>query len=50
MSLPSTARTACRGREYGWVFPYLVRYGPDLARRLLEAFDPYEFGHYLVML
>ena len=32
------------------LFPYLVRYGPDLAGRLMEAFDPYEFGHYLVML
>jgi hypothetical protein len=32
------------------LFPYLVRHGPDLAVRLMEAFDPYEFGHYLVML
>ena len=32
------------------LFPYLVRHGPDLARRLRESFDPYEFGHYLVQL
>jgi uncharacterized protein YllA (UPF0747 family) len=32
------------------LFPYLVRHGPDLARRLRESFDPFEFGHYLVQL
>jgi uncharacterized protein YllA (UPF0747 family) len=32
------------------LFPYLVRHGPDLARRLRESFDPFEFGHYLVRL
>jgi uncharacterized protein YllA (UPF0747 family) len=32
------------------LFPYLVRHGPDLARRLRDSFDPFEFGHYLVQL
>jgi uncharacterized protein YllA (UPF0747 family) len=32
------------------LFPYLVRHGTDLVRRLAESFDPYEFGHYLVQL
>jgi uncharacterized protein YllA (UPF0747 family) len=32
------------------LFPYLLRHGPDLARRLRESFDPFEFGHYLVQL
>jgi uncharacterized protein YllA (UPF0747 family) len=32
------------------LFPYLLRHGPGLARRLREAFDPLEFGHYLVAL
>ena len=32
------------------LFPYLVRHGPGLARRLRESFDPFEIGHYLVQL
>ena len=32
------------------LFPYLVRHGTDLVRRLGDSFDPYEFGHYLVQL
>jgi uncharacterized protein YllA (UPF0747 family) len=32
------------------LFPYLVRHGPDLARRLRESFDPLEVGHYIVQL
>jgi uncharacterized protein YllA (UPF0747 family) len=32
------------------LFPFLLRHGVDLARRLQEAFDPFEFGHYLVRL
>jgi uncharacterized protein YllA (UPF0747 family) len=32
------------------LFPYLVRHGRDLARGLMESFDPFEFGHYLVQL
>ena len=32
------------------LFPYLVRHGPELARQLMDSFDPYEFGHYLVQL
>jgi len=30
------------------LFPFLARQGPGLAARLREAFDPFEFGHYLV--
>ena len=32
------------------LFPYLVRHGPGLAAQLMESFDPFEFGHYLVQL
>jgi len=32
------------------LFPYLVRHGPGLAAQLLDSFDPFEFGHYLVQL
>ncbi|MEM8884714.1 MAG: bacillithiol biosynthesis BshC [Planctomycetota bacterium] len=32
------------------LFPYLLRHGPDLARKLQGSFDPFEIGHYLVML
>ena len=30
------------------LFPFLARHGPDFGRALREAFDPFEFGHYLV--
>ena len=30
------------------LFPFLLRNGADLARRLRDAFDPFEFGHYIV--
>ncbi|MEE8105835.1 MAG: bacillithiol biosynthesis BshC [Planctomycetota bacterium] len=32
------------------IFPALLRHGPGLVDELLRSFDPYEFGHYLVML
>jgi bacillithiol synthase len=32
------------------LFPYLLRHGKGLARRLRESFDPFESGHYLVRL
>ena len=32
------------------LFPFLLRHGPQLAQQLQAAFDPYEFGHYLVRL
>ena len=32
------------------LFPYLLRHGPGLAAGLLDSFDPYEIGHYLVRL
>ena len=32
------------------LFPYLLRHGPGLARTLLDSFEPFEFGHYLVQL
>lgn len=30
------------------LFPYLLFHGPELATELMEAFDPFEIGHYLV--
>jgi len=30
------------------LFPYLMRHGPGFAGELRDAFDPFEFGHYLV--
>jgi hypothetical protein len=30
------------------LFPYLLRHGTPLAAQLMEAFDPFEIGHYLV--
>lgn len=32
------------------LFPYLLRHGPGLADQLCAAFDPFEIGHYLVLL
>jgi uncharacterized protein YllA (UPF0747 family) len=32
------------------LFPYLLRHGSGLAKRLRDSFDPFEFGHYLVRL
>jgi len=32
------------------LFPYLLRHGPELAASLRASFDPFEIGHYLVML
>ncbi|HEX5139222.1 MAG TPA: bacillithiol biosynthesis BshC [Planctomycetota bacterium] len=32
------------------LFPYLLRHGTGLAKRLRESFDPFESGHYLVRL
>jgi uncharacterized protein YllA (UPF0747 family) len=32
------------------LFPYLLRHGKGLAKRLMESFDPFESGHYLVRL
>ena len=42
-------RDALQERTHS-LFPYLVRHGPELAGRLAESFDPFESGHYLVLL
>ncbi len=36
-------------RRHG-ILPYLLRHGPGLAKSLRDSFDPWEFGHYLVLL
>jgi uncharacterized protein YllA (UPF0747 family) len=42
-------RGALQERSHS-LFPYLLRHGKGLAKRLRESFDPFESGHYLVRL
>jgi len=42
-------RGGLQERTYS-LFPYLLRHGRSLASELLEAFDPFEVGHYLIRL
>jgi len=42
-------RGALQERSHS-LFPYLLRHGKGLAKRLVESFDPFESGHYLVRL